>query len=223
MNRAPRLYVITDRRQARNLLSAAESAAEAGAPALQLREKDLDAASLYELAVELRKLLERHRTALYNNDRADVAAAAGAGGVQVRADSLAPREVRACFPQLAIGCSVHGLAEALKACESGADFLVFGPIFATPSKQAYGPPQGLAALAAVCRAATLPVLAVGGITPERVAEVLEQGAHGVAAIGAIWAEPDDSSGRGRGSARSAPMAGRAVERFLEALAESSRA
>jgi thiamine-phosphate pyrophosphorylase len=85
--------------------------------------------------------------------------------------------------------SVHPEAEARRAAEEGADFIVFGPVYDTASKRRYGPPQGLAALEAVVRAVDRPVLAVGGLTPDRVAEVLAAGATGVAVIGAIYAAP----------------------------------
>jgi thiamine-phosphate diphosphorylase len=90
---------------------------------------------------------------------------------------------------------VHAEAEARDAAAQGADFVVFGPVYDTPSKRRYGPPQGLAALEAVARAVDRPVLAVGGLTPERVAEALAAGAAGVAVIGAIYgaARPADAT------------------------------
>jgi thiamine-phosphate pyrophosphorylase len=90
-------------------------------------------------------------------------------------------------PGFLVGASVHSEAEAREAAAQDADFIVFGPVYDTASKRRYGPPQGLAALEAVARAVDRPVLAVGGLTPGRVAEVLAAGAAGVAVIGAIYA------------------------------------
>lgn len=104
-----------------------------------------------------------------------------------------------------IGASVHSFEEALEAESEGADWLTFGPIYDTPSKRIYGAPQGVRRLERVTRAARIPVVAIGGITPERVAEVRGVGAQGVAAISAIL---------------SAESPARAVHLFLDALAET---
>jgi thiamine-phosphate pyrophosphorylase len=101
-----------------------------------------------------------------------------------------------------VGASVHSLEEAIEAETEGADWLIFGPVYDTPSKRAYGSPQGLTALARVAKTVTIPVIAIGGITPERVREVREAGAQGVAVISAVL---------------SAPSPGDAVRRFLDAL------
>ena len=107
-----------------------------------------------------------------------------------------------------VGASVHTLEESIEAESAGADWLTFGPVYDTPSKRAYGPPQGLASLERVARAVRIPVVAIGGITPERVREVRAAGAHGVAAISAILAA-DDPAG--------------AVRRFLDSLAHTQSA
>jgi thiamine-phosphate diphosphorylase len=88
---------------------------------------------------------------------------------------------------------VHSVAEAVAAAEAGADWIVFGPVYDTPSKRLYGPPQGLGLLAEVARAVPIPVIAVGGITPERVDAVRKAGAHGVAVISAILAAPSPAA------------------------------
>ncbi len=137
------------------------------------------------------------------NDRVDVALATGAGGVQRTSTSLSVRDIRQVVGRsLYVGASVHSLEESLEAESEGADWLIFGPVYDTPSKRAYGSPQGLTALARVAKTVTIPVIAIGGITPERVAEVREAGAQGVAVISAIL---------------SAPSPGDAVRRFLDAL------
>ena len=93
-------------------------------------------------------------------------------------------------PELLIGVSTHSVTEVQRATESGADFVTFGPVYATPSKAAFGPPQGLQALAEACHATFLPVFALGGITPQRLSETLQTGAAGIALISAILADPD---------------------------------
>jgi len=185
------LYLITDRAAApRPPADVVEECLAAGLRAVQLREKDLEARDLLALADTLREATQRHGARLIVNDRADVALAAGADGVQRTHSSLPVSALRAITPGgFLVGASVHSEAEARGAASEGADFIVFGPVYDTASKRRYGPPQGLAALEAVARAVARPVLAVGGLTPDRVAEVLAAGAAGVAVIGAIYAAP----------------------------------
>jgi thiamine-phosphate pyrophosphorylase len=183
------LYLITDRAAApRPPADVVEECLAAGLRAVQLREKDLEARDLLALADTLREATQRHGARLIVNDRADVALAAGADGVQRTHASLAVSALRGIAPPgFLVGASVHSEAEAREAATQGADFIVFGPVYDTASKRRYGPPQGLAALETVARAVDRPVLAVGGLTPERVPEVLAAGAVGVAVIGAIYA------------------------------------
>ncbi|MHB9025980.1 MAG: thiamine phosphate synthase [Armatimonadota bacterium] len=187
-----RLYLITDRARLRGrpLVSALQEAAHAGVTAMQLREKDLSPRELYALADEARQALEPLGARLLINDRADIACAAKLAGVHLTTTSLSPAAARCCLPEDAlVGVSTHTLAEARFAEAFGADFITFGPVFFTPSKAAYGEPQGLEQLRAICDAVTIPVFALGGITPERVPECLHAGAHGVAAIGALLDAP----------------------------------
>lgn len=181
------LCLVTDRAQvAGRLDEAVERCLGAGLKAVQLREKDLAARELLSMAETLRDSTRRHRATLIVNDRADVALAVGADGVQRAGTSLPVAAIRAITPPgFLIGASVHSVAEARAAEPDGADFLVFGPVYDTASKRQYGPPQGLSALERVASAVRLPVLAVGGVTPARAAEVLRAGASGVAVIGAI--------------------------------------
>jgi len=183
------LYLITDRAAApRPPADVVEECLAAGLRAVQLREKDLETRDLLALADTLREATQRHGARLIVNDRADVALAAGADGVQRTHASLPVSALRGLAPAgFLVGASVHSEAEARDAAAQGADFIVFGPVYDTASKRRYGPPQGLAALEAVTRAVDRPVLAVGGLTPERVPEVLAAGAAGVAVIGAIYA------------------------------------
>ena len=183
------LYLITDRAAAsRPPADVVEECLAAGLRAVQLREKDLEARDLLTLADTLREATQRHGARLIVNDRADVALAASADGVQRTHSSLPVSALRGFTPPgFLVGASVHSEAEARDAAAQGADFIVFGPVYDTASKRRYGPPQGLAALEAVTHAVDRPVLAVGGLTPERVPEVLAAGAAGVAVIGAIYA------------------------------------
>ncbi len=127
------------------------------------------------------------------NDRADVARAAGAAGVHLPEAGLEIAHARAVIGARAlIGRSLHGPGGLARA--RGADFVVFGPVFETPSKARYGPPQGIARLAAICEAAgELPVLAIGGVTEDRVEEVVAAGAAGVAVVSAILRARDPAA------------------------------
>jgi thiamine-phosphate pyrophosphorylase len=192
-----RLYLITDRAAStRPPLEVVEECLGAGLRAVQLREKDLEVRALLALAEPLREATRRHGARLLINDRADVALAVGADGVQRTHTSLPVAALRGITPPgFLIGASAHSTAEAREAATEGADFVVFGPVYDTPSKRRYGPPQGLAALEAAAAATPRPLLAVGGITPERVREVRAAGAEGVAVIGAVYgaARPADAT------------------------------
>ncbi len=181
------LYLVTDRTIARRpLAEVVEECLGAGLRALQLREKDLGLRDLLGLARDLREGTRRHRARLLVNDRADVALAVGADGVERTHASLPVAALRRiAAPPFLIGASVHSEAEAREAATEGADFLVFGPVYDTPSKRRYGPPQGLRALGRIAALVDRPVLAIGGITPARVREAMDVGAAGVAVISAI--------------------------------------
>ena len=184
------LYLVTDRTQTRgNPLSlVVEQCLEAGLRALQLREKDLPALELLELAQSLHGLTQKFGAKLFINDRADVALAIGAEGIQRTSHSLPTAAIRlVAGAGRLIGVSVHSLEEARTAQAEGADFVVFGPVYDTPSKRPYGPPQGQDALARCTSAVSIPVFAIGGITPARVSTVRAAGARGVAVISAIIA------------------------------------
>jgi thiamine-phosphate pyrophosphorylase len=198
------LYLVTDRSAtAGPLEEVVESCLAAGLKAVQLREKDMAVRDLLGLAHALRDSTRRHGARLLINDRADVALAVGADGVQRAGTSLPVSALRAISPSgFLIGASVHDIDEARAAEADGADFLLFGPVYDTPSKRQYGPPQGLAALERVSAAVSTPVFGVGGVTPDRAGEVMRAGAVGVAVIGAIL-----------GSERPA----NAVKAFLDAL------
>jgi thiamine-phosphate pyrophosphorylase len=201
--RAPALYVVTDRHAtrgrplvevvARVLDGAARAGVRAGTVAIQLREKDLEARSFLELARSLRALTARHGAALYINDRADVALAAGADGVHLSGTSLSPSEIAVIAPTLSIAISAHSPADVARATALAATenanirFAVLGPIFDTPSKRRYGAPLGLTALGAA-KGNALPVLAIGGVSLGNSRACLDAGAAGIACIRALLAD-----------------------------------
>lgn len=191
------LYLITDRHQVpggRTLTATVEAALRGGVRAVQLREKDLSAADLLPLAAELRTLTRRFGARLLINDRIDVALAVEADGVHLGGHSLPATVARRLLgPQRLIGVSTHHPDEVAAAAAAGADFVTFGPIFATPSKAAYGPPLGLHALSTACQAAPLPIFALGGIKTGHRPLLHARGAYGVAVISAVIAAQDPES------------------------------
>jgi len=189
----PRLYVVTDRQQTagRPLEAVVAAAARGGAGMIQLREKDLTARELYDLGARLQSLLLPHGIPLLINDRLDVAQALDAAGVHLAGHSLSPAQARRQLgPDKLLGVSTHSLEEARQAVREGVDFIVFGPVYDTPSKRQYGSPQGLQRLAEVVAHVTCPVIAIGGIDTDNLPQVLQTGAHGVAMIRAVLAAPD---------------------------------
>lgn len=180
----PRLLAISDeRRLAVPFPEWVAGLAAAGVDGVQLREKELDDGELLALARAARVRLPA--AALLINGRLDVALAAGADGVHLPSDGLPAAPLLAWAARLGrrplVGRSTHTLAEVAAARDEGADYVTFGPVFATPGK---GAPVGTPALAAAARLG-VPVLALGGLEPERVAEAIAAGAHGVAAIRAF--------------------------------------
>lgn len=166
------------------LVSLAARAARAGVDWIEIREKDLGGRALLDLVSAV--VAQAAPARILVNDRLDVALAAGAAGVHLAGTSLPVAPVRdwcrTRAPGLLIGKSCHSPEEALEAQNDGADYVFFGPVFSTPSKLAYGPPQGIEALAAVSHALRIPVIAIGGITPENAARCIAAGAGGIAAI-----------------------------------------
>jgi len=166
------------------ILKLAEAAVGANVDLLQIREKNLSAAVLYTLTASAAQITRGSNTKLLVNDRADVAASAGADGVHLATSSLSIDVVRSTFgDNFLIGVSTHSMAEAVTARAGRADFVVFGPVFATRDKEKYGEPQGLNQLETIAsELAPFPVLALGGLTVERVSDCIHAGAQGVAAI-----------------------------------------
>jgi thiamine-phosphate pyrophosphorylase len=166
------------------VLSLVRAAVRARIPLVQLREKNLTTRTLYELAARSAEITRGTETRLLVNDRADVARAAGADGVHLAVQSLEAQIVRRAFgTDFLIGVSAHSFAEAQAARDGGADFAVFGPVFQTPSKRAYGAPLGIERLREAAQTLSpFPLLALGGITKENAPDALRAGASGIAAI-----------------------------------------
>ena len=168
-----------------NILGQVSAAVEAGVNLIQIREKNLTTRVLFELTERAAEITQKSATRLLINDRADVAAGAGADGVHLTTRSLGAAVIRQTFgDQILIGASTHSLAEATAARDAGADFVVFGPVFETESKAQYGEPVGLQKLVNATRALQgFPILALGGINTRNAADCLRAEASGIAGIG----------------------------------------
>ena len=166
------------------ILTQVSAAVAAGIDLIQIREKNLSARVLFELCEQAAQLTTGTATKLLVNDRADIAAGAAAQGVHLTTRSIDAGAIRKTFgEELLIGASTHSVDEAVAARDACADFVVFGPIFETPSKQEYGAPLGLESLSAVTTVLRdFPVLALGGITTSNAHDCLTAGASGIAGI-----------------------------------------
>jgi thiamine-phosphate pyrophosphorylase len=181
--------------------------AAAGVDWVHIREKDLPARQLADLT---RETIARIRAAgsvqataarVIVNDRLDVAIAEGADGVHLGEASLPVADAAGWVKRansgvagskFSIGASCHSLECAKAAVRDGADYIFFGPVFATPSKAKFGEPQGVRKLAAVCGAVDVPVIAIGGITLENAGDCVSAGAAGIAAIRLLQDAADPS-------------------------------
>ena len=182
------LYLITEGKTSdRNfhekriqILDLIKTAVDAGISLIQIREKQLSARNVFDLASEAAKLAKNSDTKILVNDRADIALAANADGVHLTANSLSASIIRAAFPKdFMIGVSTHSVEKTVEAKRGGADFVLFGPIFQTPGK---GAPKSLDALRDVCeKVKPFPVIAIGGIDKTNYREALAV-AGGFAAI-----------------------------------------
>ena len=182
----PIIYPITSgtTRTPEDILPLVEAAVAAKVPLFQIREKTLSARVLFELTARAVEITRGSDTRLLVNDRSDIARAAGADGVHLTSQSLPAEVIRKIYgPEFLIGVSTHSLDEARAARVGGANFVVFGPVFETESKRAFGEPQGLDKLREVTsELGEFLVLAIGGITRENSASCIGAGASGFAAI-----------------------------------------
>ncbi|MEP6690423.1 MAG: thiamine phosphate synthase [Gemmatimonadaceae bacterium] len=157
--------------------------------AIHLRAKSVTAARIYDIATLLAPVQDVTGCWLVINERIDLARATLARGVQLTSRSMRVADARRIAPTLALGASVHAIAEATAAEREGADWIAAGHVFATAS-HAGVEPRGLDFLRRVAACVRIPCLAIGGVTPERVATLVAAGAYGVAAIGGIWGAAD---------------------------------
>lgn len=187
-----KLYLITDRKlfSAQCLLYLAiETALQAGVKYIQLREKRLPTRKILDMAYWMKELTRQYGAKLLINDRVDIALAVGADGIHLGQKSLPVQAVRKITgDKFLIGVSTHGIKEALEAEKGGADFITLGPIYNTPSKLRYSNPIGIDVLKQVVSKISIPALAIGGIKTDRVKEVLDAGADGIALISGILGE-----------------------------------
>ncbi len=184
----PPLYVITDRRHAGEdrLLRILKDIIPEQGMMIQIREKELGTRELLRFVNAVHGMARPFRVPCVINDRVDLVLATHAAGVHLRSDSLSVKEARARLgADYLIGKSVHSPREAFQSAQDGADFVVLGPVYETPSKREYGSPLGVGALREAGQRCHIPLYAIGGMTPSRVRQVMEAGAFGVAAISSI--------------------------------------
>jgi thiamine-phosphate pyrophosphorylase len=188
--RSPALMLVTDRHRlrGRSLEEVVSLAVDGGVNIVQLRERDLPARELYNLALTVHTVV-RGRALFMVNDRVDVASACGADGVQLPSDGLPLDAAADVDPTLLFGQSVHSAASAVEAQHRGADFVILGTVFDTPSKPGVRT-LGLEGVRRAAEAVSIPVIAIGGITAANAGDVIDAGAGGVAVISAIM-DADD--------------------------------
>jgi thiamine-phosphate pyrophosphorylase len=204
----PALLVITDRRQARTpIADIVEAACAAGCRWFSVREKDLTAREQVALAASLLPITRRFGARLMLHGDAGLAKTAGLDGVHLPAGGDAAQARALLGSERLVGISIHGAAEAANLDPARVDYAIAGPAYETESKPGYGPALGAHGIAAIVAAACVPILAIGGITAEKIPELLRAGATGIAVMGAVMraCEP-----------------GEEIERLLAALAAPVR-
>jgi thiamine-phosphate pyrophosphorylase len=188
---SPPLLLVTDRTQARLPLDEVVARACAGGCRwASLREKDLPADARVALAGKLKPIAQRYGVRLTLHGDAQLARTAGLGGVHLSAHGDAAAARALLGPQALVGISIHGATEAAVLDPAIVDYAIAGPAFLTASKPGYGPTLGLDGLAAICRAARVPIVPIGGIEPNNVSAVMAAGAAGIAVMGSIMRADD---------------------------------
>jgi thiamine-phosphate pyrophosphorylase len=187
------LYLVTDRGLAggRTTLEIVSAAVHGGATVVQLREKDCSTRDFIEQALTIKKFLNAGRIPLIINDRVDVAQAVKADGVHLgQTDMPLETAKKILGDSMIIGISAESLQDAIEAEKGGADYLGVSPIYATPTKTDTAPALGLKGLREIRKAVKLPLVGIGGLTRENSADVIRNGADGVAVVSAIVAADD---------------------------------
>ncbi len=203
------VYLVTDRRAAgdRSILDVVRQAIQGGVTVVQLREKECSSREMYELGLALLDVTRQAGIPLIVNDRLDIALAIGAEGVHLGQSDLPAKVAREWMgPDRIVGISATNVQEALDAQRDGADYLGVGDVFGTPSKPDACPPIGLTGLEEIAKIATVPVVAIGGVTVQNTTPAVRHGADGVAVISAIFGAPDPAVAAS--SLREAVQAGR---------------
>jgi thiamine-phosphate pyrophosphorylase len=180
------LYLITDRTTSSlNLTEITQRAVSAGIKTIQLREKNMTKKELYKEALSIRKFTLKHRAAFIINDYVDIALAVNADGVHLGQEDMPIKEARKLLGEnKIIGISTHSMKQAVDAQRAGADYIGFGPIFKTTTKDA-GKPKGIKSLIEIKKHIKIPVVAIGGITIDNVSEVFKSGADAAAVASGI--------------------------------------
>ena len=191
MQSIARLQLITPPSTDASVVTRTRAALAAGASWVQVRTKPASDRARLELASAVQAACAERGATCLVDDRVDLALAVGAAGVHVGADDLPVALARRLLGADAlIGATCRTADDVARAADEGADYVGVGPVHATTTKAGLPDPIGAAGLAAITRRATLPVIAISGITVARVAEVLDAGAHGVAVVGAVYDAPD---------------------------------
>ncbi|HNB69755.1 MAG TPA: thiamine phosphate synthase [Acidobacteriota bacterium] len=195
----PPLYAITDQPlTGLSHLELVKHLIAGGATLIQLRDKVTDGRTFYELAHQVMEYARPHGVKIIINDRVDIALAVNADGVHVGQDDLPPAAARQLLgPSKLIGYSTHSLDQALEADQFPIDYIAVGPVFQTQTKENPSPVVGLELVRRVATQVSKPVVAIGGIPPERISEVLQAGATSVALISGLLLPVDSLAGRTR--------------------------
>lgn len=186
------LYAVTDRTwlKGRSLANAVEEALKAGVTFLQLREKNLDFSSFLELARDIKKIADKYRVPYVINDNVDIAIACGADGVHVGQEDMDAKEVRKTIgPDKILGVSTQTVEQAVNAENNGADYIGVGSVFPTSTKPD-AETVSFETLRNICKAVSIPVVAIGGINKDNAIKLAGTGIDGIAVVSAIFARDD---------------------------------